>query len=487
MPEKVQKQSLIKEGDYTVVEVKELAFFDMTGEKAKTQGTSNKSYHAELQAAKTGDKCQIYTVWGPTGASNQTKEWRHYTSRIHADKDFGAIIKSKTSKGYRIIDVAQRAQGSEAAKAIIKPVILNDTPTSLDPNIQKLVFELFNITNTWVETKLSCPLGQLTNSQIEKGRDLLNQIKQILISSQDDKKIQQLTNDFYGEIPHNLGQGSRGQMNHLLLNNTLKIAQKDQDLDDLLNAKSLGVAAASKDVNKQYISLNTKYQHIDHSDYEFSWIQDLMENTKAANHYHLGKIILLDAWKMKREKEEEFFLENAEKIASQCGKQTISDIMKKLVSSKPKLGKELDELYIKSNTLPLWHGTRSSNLIGIIKNGLLIKPSGAIINGSAYGDGVYFGYCSKSVNYTDIQSSYWAKGQNDTAFMFLVDVALGNQKIAPKTNTHHYSIDNIKPYHSVWAKGGVSGVINDEYICYLPAGKQQQFRISHIIKFTCQK
>jgi len=32
MPESVQKSPLILEGDYTVVEVKELAFFDLTGE-----------------------------------------------------------------------------------------------------------------------------------------------------------------------------------------------------------------------------------------------------------------------------------------------------------------------------------------------------------------------------------------------------------------------------------------------------------------------
>lgn len=496
MPEKVQKQPLIKEGDYTVEEVKELAFFDMTGEKAGTQGTSNKSYHAELQVAKNGDKCQVYTIWGPTGAPNQTKEWRHYNSRSHAEKDFNAIIKSKTAKGYRIIDVAQRAQGSEAAKAIVKPVVLSginniasNNSSKLDQNVSRLVSELFNITNTWVATKLRCPIGQLTNQQIDKGRDILNTARQIVslgsIGNSETKKLQDLTNEFYAEIPHNLGQGSRGQMTHLLLNDVIKIAQKDQDLDDLLDAKSVGAVSASNDIEAKFNSLNCEYKYVDHLDPEFKWIQAIMEGTKASNHHYLGKIILLDAWRMQRNKEKDTFIKNAEKVAFNCGTQVVPDLLKKYLSDRPYSYSELIQLYKKANVLPLWHGTRASSLIGITKNGLLIRPSGAVISGSMYGDGVYFGNCSKSVNYTNIKSSYWANGQDDTAFMFLLDVSLGNQKIA--TGSYQYNKRNIAPYHSVWAKGGHSGVINDEFIVYDPAGPNQQFMVTHIVKFTCRK
>ena len=56
---KVHKSPLLKDGEYTVETVKELAFFDLTGDKAKTKGTSNKSYHAELHKPKKGNRSQV--------------------------------------------------------------------------------------------------------------------------------------------------------------------------------------------------------------------------------------------------------------------------------------------------------------------------------------------------------------------------------------------------------------------------------------------
>lgn len=160
--------------------------------------------------------------------------------------------------------------------------------------------------------------------------------------------------------------------------------------------------------------------------------------------------------------------------------------MEKYVKERPKLSDDLDKLYKEANTLPLWHGTRSSSLVGITRNGLLIRPSGAVISGAMYGsECIYYGMASKSINYTNIKSSYWANGQDDTALMFLLDVTLGNQKLA--SGPYHYTPQNIKPHHSVHAKGGHSGVINDEFMVYAPTGLNQQHKITHIIEFTCGK
>lgn len=69
----------------------------------------------------------------------------------------------------------------------------------------------------------------------------------------------------------------------------------------------------------------------------------------------------------------------------------------------------------------LWHGSRSINFSGILKNGLLIKPPGVTHTGSMFGNGVYFANCStKSTNYTS--ASY---GDN-YGILLLCQVALGN-------------------------------------------------------------
>lgn len=483
---------MLKDGEYKVEKVTELSFFDLFGDKANTSGTSNKSYHLELQVANDGVKAQLHSIWGPTGGT-QTREWRYYTSVFDAEKDFASIVKSKTKKGYKEVKLAQRTIGSDAAKQITASVTLKNVDdlvkSNLTTEVQYLINKLFENTNNFVSTILKCPLGQLTNEQIDKGRYCLTEAQDILthtkLSSSDKKKLESLTNDFYSLIPHNLGQGARGKLEHLLLDDKIKIAQKEQDLDDLLDAKAVGAQLIDSDIDDKYKSLQSKLTWLPTDHMESIWIQDMMEGTKAKNHHHLGKIKLLNTWKLNRHNEEDSFIKNCEKIASEYGKQIIPNQLTKYIPSWLEFNKNKKDLYTKSNTMPLWHGTRSSSLIGIIKNGLLIRPSGAVISGSMFGDACYFGFCSKSINYTSIQSSYWAKGTDDKAFMFLLDVALGNQKVA--MSPYQFTKNNIKPCHSVWAQGGKSGVINDEFMVYDPSGPNQQFTIKYIIEFTCLK
>jgi len=119
------------------------------------------------------------------------------------------------------------------------------------------------------------------------------------------------------------------------------------------------------------------------------------------------------------------------------------------------------------NIWQLWHGTRSSNLLSILKGGLIIPSSSAShCTGRMYSDGVYFSDIStKALNYA---TNFWGSGGNtDRTFMFLADVAMGNYHIAQSSWTKY----PVSGSDSTWAKGrdkgGVtSGVINDEMIVY---------------------
>jgi poly [ADP-ribose] polymerase len=147
--------------------------------------------------------------------------------------------------------------------------------------------------------------------------------------------------------------------------------------------------------------------------------------------------------------------------------------------------KAMDSLYKNANILPGWHGTRRANMIGITTKGLLIRPSGVITAGSMFGDAIYWATNStKSINYCDVRGSHWAQGNNKTAYLFLADIAFGNSKLA--NGSSFYTKQNIRPYHSVWAKGGYSSVINDELMTYNPTGPDQQHKIRYIIEFETQ-
>ena len=74
----------------------------------------------------------------------------------------------------------------------------------------------------------------------------------------------------------------------------------------------------------------------------------------------------------------------------------------------------------------LWHGSRNENWWSIINGGLVLKPTNAVITGKMFGYGIYFATkARKSLGYTSLSGSYWAKGSADSAFMGLYEVAYG--------------------------------------------------------------
>jgi poly [ADP-ribose] polymerase 2/3/4 len=480
---KTDKQAAFTDYDVPVGWVVELNFFDMTGEKSRTIGTSAKAYHLEVQASKDGKEFQLYSEYGPTGKV-AARDWRYFgADRSAAEAEFNSIKKSKLRKGYVEIDVAQRTLGSDAAKKIVKPVQLKNADTSAIPSqptlhqeTSRIISTLIGATNNWVIKTLKCPLGQLTNEQVDKGRQCLVEAKRILSSKKDDKELLALTNQFYGLIPHNLGAGARGQMMHLLIDDLQKVAVLEDELDTLLDARSIGATLTSNSVYDQYKSLDTEFSFIDPKDHIFGWLNKLIQDTKASNHHQLGKIVLLNAWAIQRNHERNSFLIRAKQISDQCGRQVIPDQMGIVTKRTDVYDKDL---FYKANIIPLFHGTRAQNITGILKQGLLIRPAGVVICGAMYGNAIYKGKSTKAINYTSIKSSYWSNGKDDRAFLFVSDCALGNQKIA--TGPYPYSKENIKPYHSVWAQGGRSGVINDEFMLY----ETNQHNLRYLLEFTC--
>lgn len=502
---KSDKRSTIT-GKYEVPDgwVKELNFFDMTGQKAGTKGTSNKFYHIELQVAPDGN-CQLFTQYGPTGTTNPTQEWRYFANdKEGAQKEFESIVKSKTKKGYKEIDVAQRAHGSAEAQKQTKAVVLKNAadlpkpPTSLLSDAQKSIVSLFfSAQDTWVASVLKCPLGQLTNQQIDLGREALDKAKVVVnaasgkLSNKDVEQIDNLTNDFYGLIPHNLGSGARGQMTHLRLDSLDKIVAKEGDLDTLLDAKQVNaVLKQDSTIDDKYKSLNCEFGEVPVGSDLFKFLTEYFEGSKVSGHgYGSSKVTRI--WTMRRgDSKETAFMSNAERIASEAGKHTFATDTASLSSgksklwtpdSRPDLDKGQKTLFNKANVWLCWHGTRSANLVGITRRGLMIRPTGAVYTGSLYGDGKYFAWQStKSLNYCD--GGYWTGGrQSNKKYMFLLDVAFGKMHFA---SGGYFYKGAPHGYHSVYAKANMSGVRNDEMITYDFQDQDNQSSIRYLFEIV---
>lgn len=131
-----------------------------------------------------------------------------------------------------------------------------------------------------------------------------------------------------------------------------------------------------------------------------------------------------------------------------------------------------------------WHGSRTENWWSILSTGLMIRPSGAVYTGTMFGDSIYFANkAQKSIGYTSLSSSYWAKGNDKKAYLALFEVNIGNQKhIYEHTSACYnlcYTQIQKQGFDSVFAHAGKS-LKNDEIMVY----RSQQCTIKYIVEIS---
>lgn len=119
----------------------------------------------------------------------------------------------------------------------------------------------------------------------------------------------------------------------------------------------------------------------------------------------------------------------------------------------------------------LWHGSRNENWLNILKTGLLIRPSGVVLTGAMFGNGIYFANkAQKSIGYTSLRGSYWASGNDHRAFLAIYEVNSGMEyrtKVRESwmSNCNHHTLQSKGQYDSLFCEGGAD-LRNDELIVY---------------------
>ena len=141
----------------------------------------------------------------------------------------------------------------------------------------------------------------------------------------------------------------------------------------------------------------------------------------------------------------------------------------------------------KSNqrTEMFWHGSRNENWWSIVNKGLMIRPTNAITTGAMFGHGVYFAdKAQKSIGYTSLRGSYWARGSGSNGILSLYNVHLGNSLEVHNHSSSYYDMSERKlrgkgNYDSLSARAGRS-LMNNEYIVY----NENQTTISYIVEIS---
>jgi len=137
-----------------------------------------------------------------------------------------------------------------------------------------------------------------------------------------------------------------------------------------------------------------------------------------------------------------------------------------------------------TNKKLLWHGSRNENWWSIINTGLVLKPTNAVITGKMFGYGCYFApKAQKSLGYTSLTGSYWAKGGSSSAFMALMDVAYGTPYDVHSFDSKYYDF-NYEKLQSTMAGANClhahAGTMlrNDEIVVY----KEEQMTIKYLVE-----
>jgi predicted DNA-binding WGR domain protein len=433
-----------------ILEEVTLNWTDLTG--AKTGATSlgsNKFYRAQLFADFT-----VVFTYGRVGQAGQVQTVRG-RDLADAQKQLKKKIDSKIAKGYTKVELRsdaeeakkQKAAGGNGAAAAAAPKAKGPSKKGLyHPEVEELLEIIYNSTGKAVASGLSSssgatkesPLGNLADAQLDKGADILEEIEQKLDKKAKKAELVELTNDYLSNIPRNIDHARRGKkldLDLIVIDSKERIAEQRQFIGLLRDAflqKAVFAAAAQVDDPHEvwYQGLKCDISFLDPKSDEYKEIKGYYDKGQSPiNSNFYGKLKVGRVWKLEQQ-----------------GRKTGFDTYAATVTKKANA----------TGIIPGWHGTRTENLMGICKTGLVTPknlPKGVHVTGRAFGLGIYHTPCwpdsggktkdekgksftryngaLKSTNYTSLKGAFYGKNNTaDRGYLFLEDLALGVPELA---------------------------------------------------------
>ena len=125
----------------------------------------------------------------------------------------------------------------------------------------------------------------------------------------------------------------------------------------------------------------------------------------------------------------------------------------------------------------LWHGTKASNLLSILKGGLVVPPShSGHVTGRLFGNGIYASdQSTKALNYAMGAAPGQSRYRVNRWFMFLCNMAMGEIGMAKRTFGRY----PMKGCDSTFAKGGTGFLRNNEMIAH----STDQVDLTYLVEF----
>lgn len=488
----------------------------------KQDGTdSNKFYHASVVQSTKDISWHAYFEWGRTGQSNPSFQFIPCGSRAEAEAAYCKQLHSKNDKRgewvmlagkkrlqakkgkdcYLVRPQATRSTGLPDAKTItlkedvaqaqaktgVEPTKKKKTvkkSISVDPQTIALMRDMNMATISYTRNAMADAALPTINA-IEEARDIVTAARQRLVKVGDevddqvkDNELKQLTYQLYSRIPKK--KALRADPSEWILSKD-NILMWDQDLD------AFESALAAEDLGEEvehdpYGGALFRLEWLGSDNEIGKWVREVVPNATRNRHSYLGAMKIYNVWKVDRFEQTPIFQQTVEEIAAKRFRNEERPLHQP--QNRPDVDSKMMLKYVKSNTCMLYHGTRSTNLTGILRTGLRLPKQlvGVHITGASLGPGTYYADdWKKSAGYCSLKNSCWAGGKggvnNRHAFMFVTDVVLGKMHLS--AGTYPY-INPPGDNHSVAALGGRTSFANNEFVIY----NTKQYEFKYLLEFS---
>lgn len=422
--------------------------------KSDVGNNNNKFWYVTLF-----DNGDVLTEWGRVGDKGQSKMFsgvgvgflekkcREKESARNGEIPYRKlnVVSSNTT-----VTVSKQAAAQQDLKEIAKKQIKSNNPL-----VVKLLEYLAKVNAhqitaatggkiTYSDTTglFSTPLGIITQQNIDDARAILTDIGDLVADRKWNDKMGSLTNDYMMLVPQDIGHKRLDTRDFWA--DLVKVQAQGQILDNLqaslVTATSTPARKTTVDVPEEQV-FDCQLHLVDDKK-EIERIRSFYKKTNQSVH-----------------------------ACSHLDVKTVYSVEINTVNTAfARDGAKM------SNVWELWHGTRASNLLSILKGGLIIPPSNASnVTGRMFYNGIYASdQSTKALNYA---YGYWGGSSRDNnCFMMLLNMAMGNYNVPSSPR----NCMPPKGYDSYFAKGNQSGVANNEMIVF----RTSQVRINRLVEFS---
>lgn len=415
------------------------------------ENNNNKFWYIELY-----DDGSTITRNGRVGATGQVHPKSH-GSMYAAQSFFDNMCGQKEAKGYKPLNVIGQINGGRTIQPVSNLGVIARSQIKTNKSVVGKLIDYFtqvNAHNICSATGgqitfndhtglFSTPLGIVTQSNINEANRLLVRIGDLVASSNYGYALEGMTNEYMMLVPQNVGMR---RVDIRSFWRSISDVQRQKSIVDSLEVSLVqatqtpAIKADAKEVGQVF-------------DVQLDLIEDAAVIAEVTRLYNGSR--------------------NNNHACSHLRVKTVYGVrIATEESAFESKGKAI------GNVKKLWHGTRASNVLSILKQGLVIPPaSSPHCTGRMFGNGLYFSdQSTKSLNYA---YGYWGGSRDNNCFMFLASVAMGREYVP----TDGFQGGHFKPpqgYDSTFAKANYSGVQNNEMIVY----RTFQASLKYLIEFT---